>query len=73
MSMIKQPEWIPSQSVTDEDLKTQTVHHGPQKTIQFPEDIKTIDQMSVIEASGSLDFWDDPDEDKYQESDGDAV
>lgn len=36
-------------------------------------DITTEDVMRAIEASGTLDFWNDPAEDTYSEQDGDPV
>jgi hypothetical protein len=38
-----------------------------------PEDPTTEQCMRAVEASGVLDFWDDPIEDVYSVSDGDSV
>ena len=59
--------------VCDEELKTQTLYCRAVRTITYPADATTEDQMSVIEASGALDFWNDPAEDIYSEKHGDAI
>ncbi len=64
---------IPSVSVSDDELQTQTTYHRYYGTIVHPSDATTIDQMNVVEISGTLEFWGDPEEDLYAESDGHAV
>ena len=59
--------------VEDDELQTETVYRGVCKTIMHPSDVNIQDQMNIVEASGTLDFWNDPAEDVYDESDGDAV
>ena len=59
--------------VQDDELQTETVYSRACKTIMHPSDVSIQDQMNVVEASGTLDFWDDSAEDVYDESDGDAV
>ena len=59
--------------VQDDELQTETVYLRACQTIMHPSDANIQDQMNVVEASGTLDFWDDPAEDVYDESDGDAV
>jgi hypothetical protein len=58
---------------TDEDFTTETVYSRVSSTICYPSDASTEDQMNVVESSGTLEFWDDPSEDVYTESDGDAI
>ena len=64
---------IPSVSVSDDELQTQTTYHRYYRTIVHPADATTIDQMNAVEISGILEFWGDPEEDQYAETDGDAV
>jgi len=61
-----------SATISDEELTTQTKYIRSSATYH-PADVTTDDIMNVIEASGSLDFWNSPEEDKYSEHDGDAV
>ena len=42
-------------------------------TVHIPEDPTTEQGMIVVEASGTLDFWDHPDEDVYNAEAGDPV
>ena len=68
-------------AVPEEELQTERVYqrssvdivHGPGGTIVRPTDATTTDLMNLVEVSGTLDFWNDPEEDLYTESDGDAV
>ncbi len=71
--MTQQIEPIPAGVVTEADLQTQTVYRRCFRTIVHPADASTVDQMNAIEVSGTLDFWNDPEEDLYTEKDGDAV
>jgi hypothetical protein len=41
--------------------------------IVVPADPTSADRMHLIEASGTLDFWTAPDEDTYDEHDGEPV
>ena len=66
-------ELVPPRDLTDDDLNTRTVSETPRTTVEFPPDATTMQWMSVVEASGSLDFWHDPEEDKYDEHDGEPV
>ena len=52
---------------------TRTVHVGSTLTVIHPEEAAVNDLMNVVEASGVLNFWNDPEEDGYDEQDGDAV
>ena len=45
----------------------------PVTIVVFPPDITVIDQMNMVEASGTLDFWDDGAEDIYKADDGQPV
>lgn len=58
--------------VCDEDLNFETFYLSQSKTIVYPTEISTQDQMNAIEASGTLDFWNDPAEDIYSEKPDDA-
>ncbi len=66
-------EFLPEVLVQDDEFQTETVYPRACRTITHPSDVNIQDQMNVVEASGTLDFWDDPAEDVYDESDGDAV
>lgn len=64
---------VPSVDVLDSDFETETTYFRVSSTICNPSDATTADQMHIVEAAGTLEFWDDPSEDIYKESDGDAV
>lgn len=55
----------------EEEFRTQTRYIRVYTTL--PEEVTTGDVMNLIEASGTLDFWNDPEEDIYSEQDGDDV
>ena len=42
-------------------------------TICHPEEPSPTQQLKIIEASGSLEFWEHPDEDVYNAGDGNDV
>lgn len=73
MKPTKNIDFLPSHSVHEEELETQTTYIRYSSTITTPPDVNTEDSMNVIEASGALDFWNDPEEDIYGPDDGDAV
>lgn len=63
-------------SVTDDELNapnTKTEYPHERREIVYTADVTTGDLMSLAEASGSLDFWNAPEEDIYEETDGDAI
>ena len=62
-----------SVSVIDEEHQTRTTFVRLSKTIVHPPEATTDDIMNIVEASGALDFWNAPEEDKYNANDGDAV
>ena len=64
---------VPQRDVTDDDIETRTISEIPRTTVEFPADATTREWMSVAEASGSLDFWNAPEEDKYDEEDGEPL
>ena len=57
--------------VSSDDFRTQTIYSVPRRILTSPPDASTVDQMNAVEASGTLSFWDDPEEDRYSENDGD--
>ncbi len=59
--------------LSDDELRTETIYVRTSSTIIHPPDATTQDQMNIVEASGSLEFWNDSSEDVYGENDGDAV
>ncbi len=59
--------------LTEDELLAETTYVRVSETIIHPSDITVNDMMNAIEASGSLDFWADPEEEKYSEQDGDDV
>jgi len=58
-------------TVMEDEFITQTKCDSVCAT--YFEDITTDEVMRAIEASGTLDFWNDPEEDVYSEEDGDPV
>ena len=54
---------IPPRNVDEEE--TETTYLRVSSTIYHPSDPSTEDQMRIVEASGTLDFWSDPAEDLY--------
>lgn len=57
-----------------ENESVTTVIEGTAMSIPyFPSDPTSDQLMRIVEASGSLDFWDDPREDIYTLEDGDPV
>lgn len=55
------------------ELQTKTSYVRAIAFYSDPPDLTTLEIMQAIEASGALDFWNDPEEDIYNEQDGDAV
>jgi hypothetical protein len=64
---------LPSHSVREEELQTQTTYVRYSSTITTPSDADADDVMNAIEASGTLDFWNAAEEDQYRADDGDAA
>jgi hypothetical protein len=64
---------LPSHCVHQEELQTQTTYVRVSSTITTPRDADTEDLMAAIEASGTLDFWNEPAEGGYRADDGDAA
>lgn len=60
-------------SVKEDQEQVETIYDVVSSTIVSPADATTRDQMNLVEASGVLDFWHDPEEDIYDETDGNAV
>jgi len=73
MPETRELEFPPPVSVTEEDFETETAYFRVHTTISHPSDASLDDQMNIIEASGTLEFWEHPEEDVYSEKDGDAV
>jgi hypothetical protein len=67
------PRLIPSRDVSADELESQTAYIRFSGTVSTPAEATTEDLMNVAEASGVLDFWNDPEEDRYSEEDGEAV
>lgn len=59
--------------VTAEEYQTQTTYSRTLTELHVPSDVTTDDAMSAVEASGTLDFWNEPEEDIYDESDGNVI
>jgi len=57
----------------EESPPTHTIHSGAIVTVVNSPDITTFDCMNAVEVSGVLDFWNDPEEDNYNDQDGDAI
>ncbi len=57
----------------DDEFQTETIYDRLASTISSPAGPTTRDQMNIVEASGTLDFWADPSENIYDEGDGVAV
>ena len=76
MTSTREPEalnFVQPVSVIDDEFATETIYSRVSSTISYPADASTEDQMNLVEASGSLDFWNHPEEDIYNEIDSDAV
>lgn len=43
------------------------------RVISSPPDVTTCEQMNLVEISGILRFWNEPEEDRYTHDDGKAV
>lgn len=59
---------VPQVMVKTEEYVTQTRFDGVSAT--YPLDFSTEDVIRAIDASGTLDFWNDPAEDIYRDGDG---
>lgn len=59
--------------IVDNEYDTETYPTEFVGRIVTPSDATTEEQMSIVEASGTLSFWEEPEENCYDESDGDAV
>ena len=57
----------PVRTVTENEWTTETVYKRVYSVVSSPADATTEDQMKIVESSGVLQFWDDPDEDIYDE------
>lgn len=64
---------LPSIEVQDSDFETETTYSRVYRTICSPSDVSAEDQMHIVEASGTLGFWNDPSEDIYSGNDDDAI
>lgn len=60
-------------TVTESELKTRTSYVRAVAFYSDPPDLTTDEMMQAIEASGTLDFWNDPEEDIYNKQDGNDV
>lgn len=60
-------------TVTANELETRTSYVRAVGHYSEPPDLTIIEIMNAIEASGALDFWNDPEEDIYSEQDGNDV
>lgn len=49
-------------------MNTQTLYGARLTVLVWPEDASTGDNMRLAEASGVLDFWREPEEDIYSET-----
>lgn len=65
--------FISPEASQEAEAKTETVYERVASTIVYPSDATTLDQMNLVEASSTLDFWADSNEDVYDEGDGDAT
>lgn len=64
----------PPCSTEDDFPNLRTVYHDVlTKTITAPPDPTPAQRIAIVEVSGTLDFWDHPEEDIYSEDDGTPV
>lgn len=56
-----------------EESRVETFYVCASATFEKSGDITAADQMSLMETSGSLSFWEDPKEDLYDDTDGEPV
>lgn len=59
---------LPEAVASDKDLISETEYDRCASTIIDNPEITTGDQLNLMEASGSLDFWMEAAEDMYEES-----
>ena len=65
---------IPPSKLTTESESTETsVNPVPARFSDQPEDASPVQMLKAVELSGSLDFWDAPEEDVYSPEDGDPI
>jgi len=60
-------------TVQEADDQVETVYDAVTGRVVYPSDVTIFDQMNLVETSGTLDFWNDPEEDIYDETDGNDV
>lgn len=60
-------------TLIENELRTKTSYVRASAFYSDLPDLTTFEIMKAIEASGTLDFWNDPEEDIYDEQDGDAI
>lgn len=53
--------------------ETQSVRRSLRVTVEVPKDPSREQCMKIVEASGTLDFWHDPEENVYTDNDGHRV
>lgn len=66
-----EPMTIGDRCLLDNDLQTE--RGAPLGKITVPSDATPQQRMKIVEASGTLDFWNDPSEDGYNFSDNRSV
>jgi len=64
---------IPPREVLDDEPVTTVLHFPVRYGNAGPADPTSEQMMRLVETSGVLDFWDDPDEDIYTREDGEPA
>lgn len=64
---------LPTRSLEDDFPNLLTHRESVTRVIVVPPEPTRVQRMAIIEASGSLEFWDDPAEDVYSQDDGDPA
>jgi hypothetical protein len=52
---------------------SETVYQSPSTVVVSPPDVTTMEQMTIVQVSGPLRFWNAPEEDRYGPDDGKPV
>lgn len=66
-TIVHMPELAASDTVT---LRSEAV---PVPVRERADEVSALQRIKIVEASGTLDFWDDPKEDVYTHDDGHPV
>lgn len=55
--------------IGDDERPSVTTHYSALQIVVPPKDDESFDRMAIVQNSGVLDFWNDPEEDVYPADD----